>query len=111
MTTREEMIAFCKTFDGVIEDYPFDDPNSTAMRHKEGQRRIFALILARKGQIWVNVKNQPEWCDFWRRQYPSSVLPGWHMNKTHWNSLILDGNINPEHLRQMVKESYLLTKK
>ena len=111
MTTREQMITFCKTFEQVVEDYPFDDPNFTAMRHKGGKKKIFALIFQRQGHIWVNVKNQPGWCDFWRSQYPSSVLPGYHMNKQHWNSLILNGSIDSEHLRQMVQESYLLTQK
>ena len=111
MTTRQQVIAFCNTFGDVTEDYPFDDGNFTAMRHKGGQKRIFALIFQREGHIWVNVKNQPGWCDFWREQYPNAVIPGYHMNKHHWNSLILDGTVPREYLEQMIEESYALTRK
>lgn len=49
-------------------------------------------LSEREGHIWVNVKVDPEWRDFWRNTY-SSVIPAYHQNKEHWNSIILDGTI------------------
>ena len=53
----------------------------------------------------MNVKADPEWRDFWRKAYPS-VLPGYHQNKTHWNSIILDGSIPEREIKRMIGESY-----
>ena len=68
-------------------------------------RRIFAWVYEREGYIWVNVKCDPQWRDFWRTAY-ESVVPAYHMNKEHWNSLILDGEIPEEEVRRMIAESY-----
>lgn len=65
MTKREEIIAYCLTFDRVYEDYPFHDTNWCVIRHKDN-RRVFAWIFYRDGHIWVNVKCDPQWRDFWR---------------------------------------------
>ena len=66
-------------------------------------------IYERNGFIWLNVKVNTQWRDFWRQVYPS-VLPAYHMNKEHWNSVILDGSIPEEKIRQMIGESYDLVK-
>lgn len=104
MTTREEVIAFCKTFPDVIEDYPFRDTSWTCMRNT-ATRRIFAWIFERQGHIWVNVKVSPQWRDFFRDAFPA-VVPGYHMNKEHWNSIILDGSMPAKEIERMIAESY-----
>lgn len=106
MITREEVIQFCLTFPEVFEDYPFHDPNWTCMRIRTSNR-IFAWIYERKGHIWVNVKCDPQWRDFWRSVF-ASVVPGYHMNKEHWNSIILDGSIPTPEIQRMLEESYTL---
>ena len=58
MTTRQEAIAACLQLPDVYEDYPFDDFNWTAIRHRANQK-IFALIFERENHIWINVKAQP----------------------------------------------------
>ena len=59
----------------------------------------------RDGFINLNVKASPETRDFWRRIY-DSVIPGWHQNKEHWNTIILDGSIPKEDIKRMIAESY-----
>lgn len=108
MRTRKEVIDFCLRFEDVFEDYPFDDTNWTLIRQKKN-RKAFAWIFERKGLIWVNVKCTPEMLDFWRQVYPS-VQPAYHMNKDHWNSIILDGSIPDDEIYTMIKSSYELTK-
>ena len=108
MTTREEAIKYCKLFENVIEDYPFHDSNWTVMRHSDN-KKTFALIYKYQNNIWINVKCDPEWRDFWRSAF-KSIVPAYHMNKEYWNSIILDGTIPQENIEQMITESYELTK-
>lgn len=108
MRTREEALDFCNSFQNVIEDYPFHDSNWALMRHKHN-KKTFACVYERDEMIWINVKCDPEWRDFWRGAF-SSVIPAYHMNKTHWNSIILDGTVPDEDIKKMIIESYELTK-
>lgn len=108
MLTREEAIAFCLTLKDVYEDYPFLDPNWTVIRHR-ANRKVFAWIYEKDGRIWINVKCDPQWRDFFRSAFPS-VVPGYHLNKEHWNSIILDGTVPDKEIKKMIGESYELTK-
>lgn len=107
MVTRAEVIALCLRLPDSYEDYPFDDPNWTVMRHKTN-RKTFALIFERQGHLWVNVKAEPGWGDFWKSTY-LAVVPAYHMNKRHWVSIILDGSMTEEQVFQLIAESYALT--
>lgn len=104
MKTREEAIRYALTFPEVYRDEPFHDPNWTVIRKKKS-RKVFLWIFEREGHIWLNVKADPEWRDFWREVYPS-VIPAYHLNKKHWNSIILDGSVPEEKIQQMIGESY-----
>lgn len=108
MNTRADAITFCKHLKDVYEDYPFRDHNWTVMRNKEN-KKVFAWIYEKDGFIWVNVKCDPEWRDFYRSVY-QSVVPGYHLNKEHWNSIILDGTVPESDIKRMIEESYDLTK-
>lgn len=108
MQKKQEVIDYCLSFPNVYEDYPFHDSNWCVMRHR-GSTKGFALIYQKDGYIWVNVKCDPQWRDFWREAY-ASVVPAYHMNKTHWNSIILDGSIPTKDIRRMIVESYELTR-
>ncbi len=107
MKNREEIIRYCLTFKNAYEDQPFHDPNWTVIRHREN-KKIFAWIFEREGHMWINVKCSPDWRDFWRRVY-KSVIPAYHLNKVHWNSIIMDGTIPEEEVKRMIGESYDLT--
>lgn len=107
MTKRQEVIAHCLTYPDVYEDYPFHDSNWCVIRHRKS-RRVFAWIFEKEEKIWVNVKCDPQWRDFWREAFPS-VIPAYHLNKTHWNSVILDGSIPEKEIKRMIAESYDLT--
>lgn len=108
MTERGKAIEYCLTLAGAYEDYPFSDTNWCVIRHR-GNKRVFAWIFRREGKIWINVKSHPQWRDFWRSAF-ESVIPGYHMNKEHWNSIILDGTIPDKDIKTMINESYELTK-
>lgn len=108
MIIRSEVIQFCMTLPGVYEDYPFHDANWTVMRCK-GNKKTFALIYEREGHIWINIKVSAEWADFWRNAY-TSIIPAYHMNKKHWNTIILDGTVPDDDIKRMIAESYDMVK-
>ena len=108
MRERREVIDYCLTFKNVFEDYPFHDDNWCVIRHKKNEK-VFAWIFDKDGYVWVNVKCNVEWRDFWRNAF-DSVIPAYHLNKIHWNSIILDGTIPVEDIKRMIGESYDLTR-
>ena len=107
MTKREDVIRYCLTYPDAYEDYPFRDGDWCALRHR-GSGKVFAFVFQREGRTWVNVKCDPAWGDFWRRAY-AAVRPAYHMNKTHWNSIVLDGTMEESEICAMIEESYRLT--
>lgn len=106
MTTREEAISYGLTFPNTYMEMPFKDTNWQLIRVKES-KKAFLWIYEREGYINLNVKVSPEWRDFWRKAF-KSVIAGWHQNKEHWNTIILDGSIPEKDIKTMVAESYTL---
>ncbi len=104
----QELIAYCLTMPDTYEDYPFHDVNWTVIRCKQNNK-VFAWIFERQEHIWINLKVNPEWRDFWRNSF-SSILPAYHLNKEHWNSVIMDGTVPEETIKQLIGESYDLVK-
>ena len=104
MTTREEALAYGLSFPDTYQEAPFHDENWQLVRVK-GCKKVFLWTYERNGYINLNVKVSPEWRDLWRSTY-SSVIAGWHQNKEHWNTIILDGTIPDEDIRRMIAESY-----
>lgn len=94
----------------AVEDYPFG-PDVAVFKVKG---KMFAtLTLAEKGKakpLRMNLKCDPEEAVQLRDVF-KSVLPGYHMNKTHWNTLILDGDIPQGEVERMIDESYRLVVK
>lgn len=108
LKTKKDLIAHCLTYPDVYEDYPFHDHEWALIRHRSN-RRVFAWIYRREGQVCVNVKCDPQWVEFWRKAYPG-VLPGYHLNKKYWNTVLLDGTVPDKEIRRMIAESYDLTR-
>lgn len=106
MTTREEALAYGLSFPDTYQEAPFHDPNWQLVRVK-GSKKAFLWTYERNGYINLNVKVSPEWRDLWRNAFPA-VIPGWHQNREHWNTIILDGTIPDKDIRLMIEESYAL---
>ncbi|MDO4337654.1 MAG: MmcQ/YjbR family DNA-binding protein [Eubacteriales bacterium] len=104
MKERKEVLDFGMTFPDVYVDAPFHDDNWVLLRYRKN-KKAFAWTYERNGHMWVNVKVDPQWRDLWRNTYPS-VLPGYHQNKEHWNSIILDGTVPDGEIKRMIAESY-----
>lgn len=106
MKTREEALEYGLSFKDTYQEAPFHDDNWQLVRVK-GSRKAFLWTYERNGYINLNVKADPGWRDFWRSTY-KSVIAGWHQNKEHWNTIILDGTIPDKDIKRMIKESYEL---
>ena len=104
MKTREELLKYGLSFPDTYQDAPFSDQNWQLVRYS-GNRKAFLWTYERDGYINLNVKTDPEKAFFWRSIY-KSVVPGYHQNKTHWNTIILDGSIPDKDIRLMIAESY-----
>lgn len=104
MIRREDALAYGLSFPGTYQEAPFHDPNWQLVRIK-GSRKAFLWTYEKDGHINLNVKTDPEWRNFWRNTY-ASVIPGYHLNKEHWNTIILDGTIPDSDIKRMIAESY-----
>ena len=102
MKTREEVLKFGLSFKNVYEERPFKDQNWQLVRVKES-KKAFLWIYEKDGYINLNVKVNPEWRDFWRSAY-DAVIAGYHQNKEHWNTIILDGTIPDKDIKRMIAE-------
>lgn len=104
MKTRQEALTYALSFPDTYLDAPFHDDNWQLVRVRNG-RKAFLLTYERDGMVNLNVKVSPEWRDFWRGAY-ASVRPGYHQNKEHWNTILLDGSIPRTEIERMIAESY-----
>ena len=90
----------------AVEEYPFG-PDVMVIKV---QQKVFALCMVRKGQRMVNLKCDPEEAQQLRDIF-SAVIGGYHMNKRHWNSVLLDGSLPPGEIERMIDNSYNLVVK
>jgi len=104
---KQDIIEYCLTFPGTYEDYPFDEVWAV-VRHGSNKKG-FAFIYERNEKLCVNLKCDPSKADFFRQVY-NDVIPGYHMNKLHWNTIITDGDVSEHELYDMIRDSYDLIK-
>jgi predicted DNA-binding protein (MmcQ/YjbR family) len=99
----EQLREYCLSKKGASEEFPFGE--STLVFKVGG--KVFLLVGLDRQPLQFNVKCDPEKALEWREQF-SAVLPGYHMNKKHWNTVIVDGSIPGKLLREMIDDSYEL---
>ncbi len=101
----EDLRAYCIQKPGVSESFPFDE---TALVFKV-MDKMFALTNL-KGDLRINLKCDPELAIDLRERY-SFVIPGYHMNKKHWNTIIIDNNVPAKLIFEWIDHSYDLVVK
>lgn len=89
-----------------IEDYPFDDHTPVF----KVQGKMFALLSKYEGRLLLNLKCDPDHAIELRDVF-SDVIPAYHMNKRHWNSLILNGDLPIGEIQRQIDHSYALVVK
>ncbi len=106
----EQIHEYCLKKKGVTEDFPFDE--DTLVFKVLG--KMFALVGLKKwesGEKFINLKCDPDYAEELRAEY-SSIQPGYHMSKKHWNSVyIQDGELQPKFIQELIDHSYDLVVK
>lgn len=99
----EELREYALSFKSTSEGFPFDE---TTLVFKVAGKMFLLTNLEESGR--VNVKCRPELAEELRECYPQSVFPGYHMSKKHWNTVIMDSEVDDELLKEWIEESYHL---
>lgn len=92
----------CLSFPGAYEDFPFGEVSSVF----KVEKKLFAISALAASPLVVSVKCEPELAEQLRGSYPGMVVPGYHLNKRHWNTVTLDGSVSDAMVRDMVEDSY-----
>ena len=98
---------YCLNKPAVTESFPFDEDT---LVFKIGNTKMFLLASLERVPLRINLKALPEKAVEWREKYPQ-ITPGYHMNKKHWNSVVIDGLLPDSLIFEMIDESYHLVVK
>ena len=93
--------SLCLSFKGAEETFPFGPRTSV---FKVGGK-MFALSQLGAESLRVSVKCEPELAVSLREAY-TAVIPGYHLNKRHWNTVVIDGSLSEQMIADMVEDSY-----
>lgn len=93
-------------FSGTTLSFPFDDKTAVFKVAK----KMFALVGLEWEPLGINLKCDPEDAQILRSQF-DAIIPGYHMNKDHWNTVILDGSLEPDLVKKLIEDSYILVVK
>jgi predicted DNA-binding protein (MmcQ/YjbR family) len=97
----KKILNYCLSKKGAIEDYPFGN----AVLVIKIASKMFALISERNNLLNISLKCEPFLADHLRQQYPC-ITPGYHLNKSHWNTIVIDGSLTELELSKMIDHSY-----
>ena len=95
---------YCLSKKGVTEDLPFG-PDNLVFRV---MGKMFSIVSLDDVPLRANLKCDPERAIQLREEYDGAILPGYHMNKQHWNTLVLDSRLRPELVFELIDHSYKL---
>ncbi|MEU6756853.1 MmcQ/YjbR family DNA-binding protein [Streptomyces sp. NPDC046685] len=98
--TPEQLREFCLSFNAAVEEFPFTPETSVF----KVLGKVFALSALDAAPLKVNLKCEPELAVRLRAEH-EAIVPGWHMNKRHWNTVTVDG-LPDAMVRELVEDSY-----
>ena len=97
---------YCLTMPGAREDYP----ETWAVWRMLAGKKFFALVGAHEGRECISLKCDPVYAMELRDIYPD-IIPGYYLNKSHWNTIYTDGSVSEDLIRKLVQDSYTLVRK
>jgi predicted DNA-binding protein (MmcQ/YjbR family) len=100
--TARALKKLCLGFPGASETVPFGPENSVF----KVEGKLFAISALRSTPLRVSLKCEPELAQQLRTSFPDAVVPGYHLNKRHWNTVLVDGSVPDAMVRDMVEDSY-----
>ncbi|MEK6255790.1 MAG: MmcQ/YjbR family DNA-binding protein [Chloroflexota bacterium] len=95
------MYAYCESKPGVTAGYPFGEG---ALVFKV-MSKMFVLISENENPLRMNLKCDPDDAQALRAEH-TAIIPGFHMNKKHWNTIVLNGSLQGELVAEMIDHSY-----
>lgn len=98
----EEFRDYCMKKKGATESFPFDETTLVFKAVK-----MFALTDV-ESEFRINLKCDPERAITLREEYPDYIIPGYHMSKKHWNTIIMHGNVPEKLIFELIDHSYEL---
>ena len=99
-----ELRAYCLSLPGAVESFPFEPAVSV---FKAANLKMFAISAESVAPFDISVKCDPEIGEALRATY-QSIVPGYHLNKRHWITITLGGDVPDDRVRELVLDSYLL---
>jgi predicted DNA-binding protein (MmcQ/YjbR family) len=102
VTLLQDVLDHARRLPGVREDFPFD--LETLVLKVAG--RMFLLANVHADPVRLTLKCDPERALTLRARYPEHVLAGYHMNKRHWNTLVLDGSLPRALVEELIDHSH-----
>ncbi|PCR99675.1 MmcQ/YjbR family DNA-binding protein [Lactococcus fujiensis] len=117
---KQELIDFCLSLGPTYVDYPFKkndgSTDTTVVRHLKN-KKIFALIserpkdkkdpLKEEVDLIIALKQKPELSEELRENF-KAIEPAWHVNKTHWNDVYINSDMEDESIQKLISQSYEL---
>ena len=110
--TQAELHEYLLSFPGAWLDHPFgDDVEVYKAGHADqkgpGTGKMFAIIASGSQPLRVSLKCDPQLAEVLRDKY-ETVVPGYHLNKKHWNTIICTGQLDDDEIHDLVRLSYRL---
>lgn len=88
-------------------DYPFGEGVAVYKAGNTGDDKMFALIQEGKTPVHLSLKCDPQLAKLLREKY-ETVMEGYHLNKKHWNTILLTGQLSWEEIQDLIRHSYIL---
>lgn len=101
----EEVREYCLSKPFTTECFPFDEFTLVFKAGTTDHNKMFALSSLKRIPLWINLKCNPERALELREEF-SAIIPGYHMNKKHWNTVSLEGDVDNKLLRELIDHSY-----
>ena len=103
--TIEDYHSFCLSLPHSIEDFPFDQKTMVMKVGTKEQSKMFALTNIDEFEF-INLKVDPKESLKLQDEYEGAITPGWHMNKKHWISVVMDESLEDEIIERLIEDSY-----
>ncbi len=105
--THKELHDYLMTFAGARLDFPFGEDTSVYKLGDSEDAKMFALIADKSKPLRISLKCDPILAEKLREVY-ETVVPGYHLSKKHWNTIILSGQVPDDELKSLILLSYNL---
>lgn len=107
--TQDELHKILLEYPEAWLDYPFGEDAAVYKIGEGKDAKMFAIISESSKPVRISLKCDPQLAEILREKY-ETVLPGYHLNKKHWNTIICSGQVPDDELKDLIRHSYELVK-